>query len=401
MPPLALALMIASPFVIGLAYWVQRAGLYRGFQPAAEDIRQIARSLGAKVFRDGSDLVIAGSYQKLPVIVRLTNDEGRPPFRIQMRARMPFSLLLSPQDSTAERRQGVIRTGSYLLDSKFTATSSQPTQAKMLFNDDASLAALNKLCYSKQMEFSVAPGEMELIEPEIPAHFASRVSESLQSMLVLARLGEQIPGAEKVEIIPMAGNRPNWKFRAVIAASVLLAVSLLWARPDPSSAVSELAAFTPAGIPGMSNLDAVQIHRLQGWHVAGPQDFSEAAAQFLDKYALPPTGRIAADFGGKGIPDDHVYLLANAQGKRRVTMLVDGSVAFDEIFNQVSLIASVPSRKFTSLKWTTPPPGNPDGDLLLIVFDMNTPEVNLVLFRSGNQTVSGALEDFGTADLAQ
>lgn len=401
MPPLALALMIASPFVIALAYWVQRAGLYRGYQSSAEDIRQVAHSLGAKVFRDGSDLVIAGSHQKLPAIVRLTNDEGRPQFRIQMRARMPFNLLLSPQNSTAERRQGVIRTGSYLLDSKFTATSSQPTQAKMLFNDDASLSALNKLCYSKQMEFSVAPGEMELIEPEIPAHLASRVSESLQSMLVLARLGEQIPGAEKVEIIPLAGNRPNWKFRAIIAAGVLLAVSLLWASPDTSSLASDQAAFKPATIPGMSNLDAAQIHRLQGWHIADQQDYSEAAAQFLDKFALPPTGRITADFGGKGVPDDHVYLLANARGKRRVTMLMDGTVAFDEIFDQVPLIASVPNIKFTSLKWTTPPSGNPDGDLLLIVFDMNTPTSNLVLFKSGNQMVSGALEDFGTADLAQ
>lgn len=392
--------MIASPFVIALAYWVQRAGLYRGYQRDADDIRQIAHGLGAKVFRDGSDLVIAGSHQKLPVIVRLTNDEGRPQFRIQMRARMPFSLLLSSQNST-ERRQSVIRTGSYLLDSKFTVTSSQPTQAKMLFNDDASLSALNKLCYSKQMEFSVAPGEMELIEPDIPAHLASRVSESLQSMLVLARLGEQIPGAEKIEILPMSGNRPNWKFRAVIAAGVLLAVSLLWASPDTSSLSSDQAAFKPAAIPGMTNLDAAQIHRLQGWHVADPQDFSEAATQFLDKYALPPTGRITADFGGKGVPDDHVYLLANAQGKRRVTMLVDGTVTFDEIFDQVPLIASVPSIKFSSLKWTTPPSGNPDGDLLLIVFDMNTPTSNLVLFRSGNQMVSGALEDFGAAELAQ
>jgi len=401
MPPLALALMIGSPFVIALAYWVQRAGLYHGYQLVAEDIRQIARSLGAKVFRDGSDLVIAGSYQKLPAIVRLTNDEGRPPFRIQMRARMPFSLSLLPQGGATERRQGVIRTGSYMLDSKFTVTSSQPTQAKMLFNDDASLSALSKLCYSKQTEFSIAPGEMELVEPEIPAHLASRVSESLQAMLVLARLGEQIPGAEKVEIIPLAGNRPNWKFRAVIAAGVLLAVSLLWASPETSSLSSDQASFKPAAIPGMATLDAAQIHRLQGWHIASQQDFSEAAAQFLDKYALPPTGRITADFAAKGIPDDHVYLLANAQGKRRVTMLVDGTVAFDEIFDHVALIASVPNSKFTSLKWTAPPSANPDGDLLLIVFDMNTPASNIVLFRSGNQTASGALDDFGTADLTQ
>jgi hypothetical protein len=400
MPPLALALMIASPFIIALAYWVQRAGLYRGYQPVAGDIRQIAHNMGAKVFRDGSDLVIAGSHKKLPVMVRLTNDEGRAPFRIQMRARMPFSLSLTPQDGNAERRQGVIRTGSYLLDSKFTTTSSQPTQAKMLFHDDASLSALNKLCYSKQTEFSIAPGEMELVEPEIPAHLASRVSESLQSMLVLARLGEQIPGAEKVEVLPLAGNRPNWKFRAVIAAGVLLAVSLLWASPDAPSASADEATFRTASIPGMPNQDAAQIRRLQGWHVANQQDFSETAAQFLDKYSLP-AGRIAADFGGKGMPDDHVYLLANSHGKRRVTMLVDGTVAFDEIFDQAPLIARIPGNKFTSLKWTSPPAGNPDGDLLLIVFDMNAPAANLVLFRSGNQTVSGALEDFASADLTQ
>src|SRR5947209_4677322 len=231
MPPLALALMIAAPFVIGLAYLIQRAGLFRGYQAIAEDVQQIARNLHAKIFRDGSDLVVAGTCEKLPVIIRFSDDESRPQFRVQMRARMSFSLSLQPQKDTSDRRQNVVRTGSYLLDSKFTVISSQPTQAKMLFHDTASLAALNKLCYSKQIEFSIAPGEMQLVEPAVPTHVGPRVAESLQSMLAIARFGEQVPGAEKVELVPMSGNRPNWTFRAVVATGVLVVIYLLWIGP--------------------------------------------------------------------------------------------------------------------------------------------------------------------------
>src|SRR5947209_5486062 len=242
---------------------------------------------------------------------------------------------------------------------------------------------------------------MGLVEPTVPTHVGPRVAESLQSMLAIARFGEQVPGAEKIELVPLSGNRPNWTFRAVVATGVLIGIYLLWIGPEqsPMVAYQASASATTTSIPGMGPLDAAVIHRLEGWHVAGQEDFSDSAKQFLDKYSLAPSGRISADFSGKDAVSDDAYLLVNAKGKRRVSMLADGAVVFDQIFDQLPLIASVPKNKFSSLTWVSAPTATPDGDLLLVVYDLNDPAANVVLFRSGNQTMSGALEDFKTVNL--
>jgi len=399
MPPLVLVLVIVLSVVIGLVYWAQRIALYRGYRQIAEDVRQTANALNGEVFRDSDDLVIAGRYEKLPVIIRFSDNEERPQFRVQMRAPVPFSLSLLPQNGTSERRSTAVRTGSYLLDSKFTALTSQPTQAKMLFNDKPSLSALTKLCYSRQTEFHITAGEMELIERAVPSPVSARIAESLQSMTAIARLAEQIPGAEHINVGTLPGRRVNWTFRAVLSTGLLVVIFLVWAHPGESGTAAAYEAAPPATIPGVSPIDATQIHRLAGWHVAATEDFPQPEKPLFQNRSWEPAGYMSADFSGRGKVNDHAYLFVDGHGKRRVSLLADSVLAFDQIFDKVAVIAIVPKSKFPGLKWISAPASEPDGDLLLVVQDASNPAANFALFRSGNQTVSGALQDFSAAEV--
>lgn len=402
MPPLALALTIALalPVVIGVVYWIQRNALYRGYKDVADDARQIARNTAGEIFRDNQDLLIAGSYSQRPVTVRFAESEGKSQFMVEMRVPVSFSLSLLPRNESPERRQAALRTGSYLLDSKFAVVTGQPTQAKMILNDKASLTALEKLCYSRQVEFRIEHGRLELKEAAVPSSAAARTSESLQSLATIAQLVEQIPGAEHIDIGPIHKKKVNWNFRALLIVGFVAIVYLLLARPGeaPPTTPAQSASKT---IPGVDPLDAGKIRQLEGWHLAAVDDFSDGAKQFLQDRSLEPSGRITADFSGKGEQADNAYLLADGHGKRRVSMLADRSLAFDEIFDHAALIAAIPKGRFTELKWSAAPAGQPDGDLLLIVQDTDNPAANIVLFRNGNKIVSGALEDFTAVNFQQ
>ena len=129
------------------------------------------------------------------------------------------------------------------------------------------------------------------------------------------------------------------------------------------------------------------------------EDFAQPDKPFFQDRSWAPSGYVAADFSGRGKVTDHAYLFIEGHGKRRVSMLSDSVLAFDQIFDKVAVIAIVPKSKFPTMKWVSAPASEPDGDLLLVVQDASNPEANIVLFRSGNQTVSGALQDFSNVEV--
>src|SRR5262249_1872352 len=142
------------------------------------------------------------------------------------------------------------------------------------------------------------------------------------------------------------------------------------------------------------------LQQLQGWHVAKADDFSSSATRILQERNLPPTGHIRADFNGEGNRDDSAYLLVGAEGRRRVSMLADGVVAYDAIFPKVDLIARVPNSNLAKIQWMTKSPQfTADGDALLVVQNANDPTASLVLLRHGTQTYSARPKDFTKIDL--
>ena len=100
-------------------------------------------------------------------------------------------------------------------------------------------------------------------------------------------------------------------------------------------------------------------------------------------------------------PIDSAYLLIDTSGRKRVTMLSRGAVAYDAIFPKVEFLARIPKSAMGKIQWmSSGPPLPPDGDGLLVVQNANDPTASVVLLRHGAQTLSARPADFNKIDLA-
>src|SRR5262249_22782449 len=104
--------------------------------------------------------------------------------------------------------------------------------------------------------------------------------------------------------------------------------------------------------------------------------------------------------GGRGAAVDSAYLLVDATGRRRVSMLAKGFVAYDAIFPQVDAVARIPQHTVAKIQWmSSAPQYPPDGDALLVIQNANDPAASVVLLRHGTQTLSAWPADFTKVDL--
>lgn len=381
----------------GIIYLVQRRNLYRGYEQIIEAARQIAAATKADTFRDGDDLVIAGSFQNFPSIVRFSYNQNTPGLHIEMHAPSTFDLLLAPKKVTTTKGRTVVRTGNATLDSRFNARTDHPTQSRMLFGDKNALSHLEKLCCSTNTDFAVSTGKMDLTELSIPGYAGRHVLDHLESLGALAALLARMPGAHEIKLEPVKQKRQTWVFQALGAALLLSIIVVLFSVPDKKAAEApQSAAYVPAG---MEPLDAERLQHLNGWRVAGADDFSPAATQFLQQHGLTPVGRFKGDFSGRNAASDSAYLLIDSQGKRRITMLAGGVSVYDAIYDQLELIAVVPKANLASIQSTTQSKFDSDGDGLLLVRNVSDPTSGLILVRHGQEMDSARPLDFTAINL--
>jgi hypothetical protein len=400
MSPLAIILsIIAAAVVISVVYAVQRFNVYKGYEQIAQDARRIGTILKAEIFRDGGDLVISGNQGRFPTVVRFSHSENTPGMNIQMRVPSTFDLSLSPKKVTAAKGRTVVRTGSIVLDSKFSARTDHPTQTKMLVTNKAALAQLEKLCCSTQTDLTLSTGNMELSELAIPAYTGRHVLEHLESMDIVGKLLQEMPGADAVKIEPVRTESSTWLFRGITALGVIVIGILLFTHSGKNASVAMPEAAQPLALEGMAPQDAEHIDHLQGWHVAAQGDFSDGAAQFLRDNDLDVGGHVKGDFGGRGSSLDSAYLLLDNKGRGRVTMLANGMLGYDAIFDHVDVIATVPKENLPNVEWTSSLEAQPDGDALLIVQNISDPASGLILFRHEKQTSSARPVNFNKLDL--
>jgi hypothetical protein len=272
---------------------------------------------------------------------------------------------------------------------------------KMLTAATAIKSGLEQLCCSTQTGLTVRDRVIELSELTIPPFAANHVFDHLQSMLTLAKAIHDMPGADRVKVDPLPRRGSSWPVRIALAGGLVCLVALLFTQPYnriPGASANANAAAPPSGVaPG----DAVRMQQLQGWHAATRDDFPAAVQRYLQQRRLSPSGHIVADFGGSGSAIDSAYLLVDTSGRKRVTMLSRGAVAYDAIFPKVDFLARIPKSTMGKIQWmSSGPPLPPDGDGLLVVQNANDPTASVVLLRHGPQTLSARPADFNKIDLA-
>ncbi len=402
MQPLALILNIA--IVVGIVgivvYWVRRFAVFLGYKAIEPDVLQIAELLKAQPLRDRSDVVLEGHYGGNPTIIRFSHRVDTPGLDIQMRVPASISFFLMPKNFAATNEGRVLmRTGSAPLDRRFNARTDHPMEFKMLTAGAAIKTSLEQLCCSTQTGVTVKDRVIELSELTIPPFTANHVFDHLQSMLTLAKAIHEMPGADLVKVDPLARRGSSWPVRIALAGGLVCLVALLFTQPY--NRVPDASANTVAPPAGVMPADAVRLQQLQGWHAATSDDFSGAVQRYLEQRRLEPVGHIAADFEGSSRLSDSAYLLIDSSGRKRVSMVARGAVAYDAIFSRVDFLARIPKSAMAKIQWMlSGPPLPPDGDGLLVVQNANDPTASVVLLRHGAQTLSARPADFNKIDLA-
>ena len=402
MQPLALILNIA--IVVGIVgivvYWVRRFAVFLGYKAIEPDVLQIAELLKAQPLRDRSDVVLEGHYGGNPTIIRFSHRVDTPGLDIQMRVPAAINFFLVPKNIPATNEGRVLmRTGSSSLDRRFNARTDHPMEFMMLTAVAAIKSGLEQLCCSTQTGLTVKDRVIELSELTIPPFTANHVFDHLQSMLTLAKAIHEMPGADLVKVEPLARRGSSWPLRIALAGGLVCLVALLFTQPY--NRVPDASANTVAPPAGVMPADAVRLQQLQGWHAATRDDFSGAVQRYLQQRRLEPAGHIAADFEGSSRLSDSAYLLIDSSGRKRVSMVARGAVAYDAIFPRVDFLARIPKSAMAKIQWMlSGPPLPPDGDGLLVVQNANDPTASVVLLRHGAQTLSARPADFNKIDLA-
>jgi hypothetical protein len=404
MQPLALILNIAVVVgIVGIVvYWVRRFAVFLGYKAIEPDVLKIAELLKAQPLRDRSDVVLEGHYGGNPTIIRFSQRVDTPGLHIQMRVPASINFFLIPKNIPGRNEGRVLmRTGSVPLDRRFNARTDHPMEFKMLTASAAIKSGLEQLCCSTHTGLTLRDRVIELGELTIPPFTANHVFDHLQSMLALAKGIHDMPGADLIKVDPLPRRGSSWPVRIALAGGLVCLVALLFTQPYnrmPGASANTNTIAPPSGVaPG----DAVRMQQLQGWHAATREDFPAAVRRYLQERRLEPSGHIVADFGGGGSAVDSAYLLIDTSGRKRVSMLSRGAVAYDAIFPKVDFLARISKSAMGKIQWmTSGPPLSPDGDGLLVVQNANDPTASVVLLRHGAQTLSARPADFNKIDLA-
>ena len=403
MQPLALVLNIAILVgIVGIVvYWVRRFAVFLGYKTIQPDVLQIAALLKAQPLRERSDVVMEGRYGGNPTIVRFSHRVDTPGLDIQMRVPATVNFFLAPKTIVAANEgRVVIRTGSAALDRRFNASTDHPVELRMLTAGPAIKSSLEQLCCSTQTGLTIKDRVIELSELTIPPFTANHVFDHLQSMLVLAKAIHEMPGADRIKVDPLPRRGSSWPVRVALAGGLVCLVALLFTQPysHTQGANANINVNVPSS--GVAPADAVRLQQLQGWRVAHTEDISGPGLRFLREHRLEPAGHITADFAGRGGVPDSAYLLVDSSGRKRVSMLAKGTVAYDAIFPRVDAVARISKSTVTKIQWmSSGPQYPPDGDALLVIQNANDPTASVVLLRHGTQTLSARPADFNKIDL--
>lgn len=399
MPPLVIAVgIVVAVAVLGMVIALFRGkSTFSGYEYLAPEVRVIAKSFTqSEIFRDGNDLVVSGNFQKLPTIVRFSQDENTPGVNINMKAPATFTMSVVPKGARATEGRVLVRTPDEMFDARFVTRSDNPTQAKMFTSGKTVMQALQKVCCSAKTFFTVTPGAVELSELTIPEPYTSRhITDHIGQLGQLARQLGEMPGSESMKVRAMQREGSSWLVRGAVAVGAVAAVITVVAATQDFGKPTLVDISHDKALPaGVLPADAAFITKLDGWRLAQPSDFSGAGAAWLRDNDKQPAGRIEGDFTGTG-GSDAAYLLVNdSTGRRRVVLVGHGSEFFDVEFPQVAAFGIMPRRLADAVEWSAPPIQPPDGDGLVIVLNGDDPNSSTVLFLKDQRLLSAKPADY-------
>src|SRR5436305_10844298 len=367
---------------------VRKSSTFSGYTDVAADAQRIQRAIKGETFRDGSDLVVSGSQDKLPVTVRFSYDENTPGLNIRMSVPANFTLTISPKGSQAPGEgKTLVRTGDDMFDARFVTKTDHMAQAKMFVGGKQALSLLQKLCCSSKTFVSIGKGYVELSELVIPTPYTSaHIVDHLKNMSKLGLQLHAMPGAETVKIAAYQreGSSVVGKVAVVVALLGGLAYFVAEAR-KPDNSLAEVKAQAGSGLlpAGVLPVDAPKLGSLDGWRLMTTEDFDPDAAAWVRGQGEQVQGRIEGDFSGRSVAGDVAYVLTDGN-TARIAVIADGQLVSDVRYPKLAVAAKFSKYNWKTTHWTTAPL-NPTGDAITLVTRKDDPKSGMVLFWNGKR----------------
>ena len=385
-------LIVALVTIVGVVISsLRKSSALVGYEEIKAEVPRIVSALRAEMFRDGEDLVLIGNYKGRPAQVRFSYAENTPGLNIRMQAPVSFTFSSVPKGARATEGRVLMRTGSDMFDAKFATRTDHPTQAKMLVGSRAALQNIEKLCCSQKTYLTMIRGSIELSELIIPASYTGRhVLDHLDSMSVVAKAVEDIPGAETVKIVPYEREKSTPVFRVVlVAAAVAALLGVFFIRPSAQPNLSAAAGPPVGKAEGVDPVDAANIVDVSQWRAMRPEEYAPEASDALRGAGFEPNGRFTLDLDGND-QRDVVYALSSEQGKYRVVILKDGSTLYDTQFTSLAGVLPVPKFSLEQIQWRSRPRSLPtNSDAVLVLTRSNGELQPAILLFDANRLVTG------------
>ena len=366
---------------------------FSGFEDIAADTEKIATFLEGDIFRDGTDLVVAGNCDALPTVARFSHTPTAPGLTLRMSAPATFALWAAGAEAEVIEGRVRLRTTDPVFDAVLNMRTDHPAQAKMFLGHEQVPACLRQLCCSAAISLAITPGAIELSEPAIPQPFTgTHVVEHVEAMAVLAEAFSAMPGADALPIKPLRREHK------VLRASLLICgVALLVLLGVAASRVWRVSKAEQRS--GMLVRDAALIPGANTWRVAVRDDFDPTATAWMNSEQQSPSGRVAGDFSGSDDGRDVAYVLARPDGTRRVVLLAGGSNRYDATFTRLAIAARIPKNSLSSIQWIGDTPPYADGDALLLVRNADDPGSGLVVAVFGKDVTTAVPADYQSIHL--
>lgn len=395
---IAIAIIAVVALVGVIISTMRKSSLLAGYGDYRQDIEKIARTMRLEMFRDGEDVVLTGNHKSKPIQIRFSYAETTPGLNIRMQAPVSFTFSVVPKGAPSTEGRVLVRTGDEMFDARFAARTDHPTQAKMLVSSRPMRVQMEKLCCSSKTFLTLTTGNIELSELIIPqSSMARHVTDHLDSMAILADAVDDIPGADKIKIVPYRREKSTPIFRIAVAMGAITALIAIFVMQNPATdpAFDENAEPTPEGI---LPVDAILIARADRWRAATPDDFAPEVANWVRSFGLAPEGRMELDVDRSGM-GDVAYYLATDDGQRRVVLLQDRANVYDSVFSDLVGVVRIPRDNISNIEWSRAAAEEPTGDALLIIRGTPGNLRGLVVFPKDGRIITATPENYANIGL--
>lgn len=389
-------IVLALGLIGGFAAFIRDRRRFAGFQHMSKEVLKLGKAVDGEVFRDGTDLVVNGTWRGCPVDIRFSYLENTPGTDIRMGAPANFSLFVSPRSVKAPEGSAALRTQDEMFNVRAQVRSNHPAEAGIFLGSKNAVNSLTKLYRSSQTYFRITKGLLELTDLEHPSGEVVRgITTQLDAMNALATLLKEMPGSSEIKVEPLKRD-PRYVFKfAVLAGIVAATIAVLLAIfGGQNEAPLPQQAYVPEGI---TPLEGKLIPGIAKWRLAPTQAFDPDGIGWLRASGMEPASRIPAAFSGN--EGDVAYILTNVEGSKRIVILSKGRNVYDSNYSYLGVAARVRKSIVPSITWAGNPPDEPDGDGLFVLRTPNDPASGLIIFVKGDRIITAAPKDYRTIRL--